>query len=40
MSKRKLSTNEKIFYVISLLIVFSMVLSLIYVAIAPQASGF
>ena len=40
MKRRKLTTNEKIFYVISLLIVFSMVLSLIYVAIAPAASSF
>ena len=36
--RRKFSRNEKIFYVLSLLIVFSMVLSLIYVAITP--SGF
>jgi cell division protein FtsL len=36
--RRKFSRNEKIFYILSLLIVFSMVLSLIYVAITP--SGF
>ena len=36
MSRRKYSRSEKIFYVISLLIVFSMVLSLIYVAITPS----
>jgi len=36
--RRKYSRNEKIFYILSLLIVFSMVLSLIYVAITP--SGF
>ena len=36
---RKRTRNEKIFYVISLLIVFSMVLSLVYVAFAP-AVGF
>lgn len=35
MSKRRFSRNEKIFYILSLLIVFSMVLSLIYVAITP-----
>jgi hypothetical protein len=36
--KRRYSRNEKIFYFISLLVVASMVLSLIYVAITP--SGF
>jgi cell division protein FtsL len=35
MSKRKLSTNEKIFYVISLLIVISMVLSLLVGVLTP-----
>jgi len=35
-TRRKLSTNEKIFYAVSLLIILSMVLSLIYVAISPQ----
>jgi cell division protein FtsL len=35
MSPRKYTRNEKIFYILSLLIVFSMVLSLIYVAITP-----
>lgn len=35
-TRRKLSTNEKIFYAISLLIILSMVLSMIYVAISPQ----
>ena len=34
--RRRYSRNEKIFYVLSLLIVFSMVLSLIYVAILPN----
>ena len=33
--KKKYTRNEKIFYVLSLLIVFSMVLSLVYVAITP-----
>jgi hypothetical protein len=33
--KRKYTRSQKIFYVLSLLIVFSMVLSLIYVAITP-----
>lgn len=36
--RRRFSRNEKIFYILSLLIVVSMVLSLIYVAITP--SGF
>ncbi len=36
MSRRKTTRSEKIFYVVSLLIVLSMVLSLIYVAIVPQ----
>jgi hypothetical protein len=35
MSKRKLSTNEKIFYVVSLLIVISMVLSLLVGVLTP-----
>lgn len=35
MSRRRYSRNEKIFYILSLVIVFSMVLSLIYVAITP-----
>jgi hypothetical protein len=35
MSKRKLSTNEKIFYVISLLIIISMVLSLLVGVLTP-----
>jgi cell division protein FtsL len=38
--KRRTSRNEKIFYIISLLIVISMVLSLIYVAIQPANLGF
>lgn len=38
--KRKYSRNEKIFYILSLLIIFSMVLSLIYVAITPVSVGF
>ena len=33
--KKKYTRNEKIFYVLSLLIIFSMVLSLVYVAITP-----
>ena len=36
MSQRKYTRNEKIFYVISLLIVLSMIMSLIAVAITPQ----
>jgi cell division protein FtsL len=36
---RKRTLSEKIFYVISLLIIFSMVISLVYVAFAP-AVGF
>ncbi len=34
-NRRKFTRNEKIFYVLSLLIVLSMVLSLVYVAITP-----
>ncbi len=34
--KRRYSNSEKIFYILSLLIVISMVLSLIYVAIMPR----
>ena len=37
--KKRTSRNEKIFYILSLVIVFSMVLSLIYVAITPAATG-
>lgn len=37
MARRKYSRNEKIFYVISLLIVASMVLSTIVMAITPGA---
>lgn len=36
MARRKLSTSEKIFYIISLLIVLSMVLSLLVGVLAPQ----
>jgi cell division protein FtsL len=40
MSRRSRYTrNDKIFYVLSFLIIFSMVLSLIYVAITPTAPG-
>jgi cell division protein FtsL len=35
--RRKFSRNEKIFYVLSLLIVLSMMLSLVYVALAPNS---
>ncbi len=35
MTKRRYTRNEKIFYVLSLLIVLSMVISLIAVAITP-----
>jgi cell division protein FtsL len=35
MNWRKLSLSEKIFYVVSLLIVFSMVFSMIYVLFVP-----
>ena len=38
--KRRTTRNEKIFYILSLVIVFSMVLSLIYVAITPTNIGF
>ena len=34
-NRRKFTRNEKIFYVLSLLIVVSMVLSLVYVALTP-----
>jgi cell division protein FtsL len=34
--RRRYTRNEKIFYILSLIIVFSMVLSLIYVAITPN----
>ncbi len=33
--RRGLTRNEKVFYVLSLLIVLSMVLSLVYVALTP-----
>jgi hypothetical protein len=35
MSRRKLTTNEKIFYAISLLIIFSMILSLLVGVLTP-----
>lgn len=35
MTKRRYTRNEKIFYILSLLIVLSMVISLIAVAITP-----
>ncbi len=35
MARKKLSRSEKIFYVISLLIVFSMVFSMVYVLFVP-----
>lgn len=35
MSRRRYTRNEKIFYVLSILIVISMVLSMFYVAITP-----
>lgn len=38
--KQKRTRNETIFYILSLVIVFSMVLSLIYVAITPAGTGF
>ncbi|MEX1021170.1 MAG: hypothetical protein WDZ49_16035 [Litorilinea sp.] len=37
--RRRYTRNEKIFYVLSLLIVVSMVLSTIYVVIAPNATS-
>lgn len=37
--RRRYSRNEKIFYILSLLIVVSMVLSTIYVVIAPVTPG-
>ncbi len=36
MARRKLSTSEKAFYIISLLIVLSMVLSLLVGVLAPR----
>ncbi|MEM7532670.1 MAG: hypothetical protein AAF639_10880 [Chloroflexota bacterium] len=39
--RKKYTRSEKVFYVLSLLIIVSMVLSLVYVAITPQhAVGF
>jgi cell division protein FtsL len=35
MNWRKLSRSEKIFYIVSLLIVFSMVFSMVYVLFVP-----
>jgi uncharacterized membrane protein len=35
MSKRKLTTNEKVFYVVSLLIIISMVLGMLVGVLAP-----
>jgi cell division protein FtsL len=35
MNWRKLSLSEKVFYIVSLLIVFSMVFSMIYVLFVP-----
>ncbi len=35
MARKRLSRNEKIFYAISLLIVFSMVFSMVYVLFVP-----
>jgi cell division protein FtsL len=37
--RRRYTRNEKIFYVLSLLIVFSMVLSSIYIVITPTTPG-
>lgn len=37
MNWSKLSRNEKIFYIVSLLIVFSMVFSMVYVLFIPPA---
>lgn len=37
--KKRYTRNEKIFYVLSLLIVFSMILSMIYLVIAPTGGG-
>lgn len=36
--KRRYTRNEKVFYVLSLLIIFSMILSLIYIVIAPEGA--
>lgn len=36
MERRRRTRNEKIFYVISILIVISMVLSMIYLAVLPN----
>lgn len=38
--KRRRTRSEKIFYILSLLLVISMVLGLIAVAITPTAGGF
>jgi hypothetical protein len=40
MSPRRRTRNEKIFYILSLLIVISMVIGLIAVAITPTGVGF
>ncbi len=40
MSQKRRSRNEKIFYILSLLIVISMVVGLIAVAITPTGVGF
>jgi cell division protein FtsL len=37
--RRRYTRNEKIFYILSLLIIFSMVLSTIYIVITPTAPG-
>lgn len=36
MNRKKYTRNEKIMYVLSLLIIFSMVISMLYVAITPK----
>lgn len=36
MNRKKYTRNEKIMYILSLLIIFSMVISMLYVAITPK----
>ena len=40
MTRKRRSRNEKIFYILSLLIIISMVIGLIAVAITPTGIGF
>lgn len=38
-SRRKYTRNEKIFYVLSLLIIFSMVLASVYILLVPEGAA-